>query len=114
VQEQCAIAVPEEAWQRFLKAHFPLKDEQRHKRHPQFQRRHDLDRLWRTDERVAPWRGTAYGVIAAVNTYEHHIAEGKPDRSRPERNAHRAVNGSFDALDERTSKTLLRILQAAH
>lgn len=32
-----------------------------------------LRTLYRTDERVTPWTGTAFGVFQAVNTYRHHV-----------------------------------------
>ncbi len=37
-------------------------------------RREVLQRLYRHDERVAPWAGTAWGVVQAVNTMTHHEA----------------------------------------
>jgi len=111
VAKQCQTVVDEDAWQRFLIAHFPLKNDHKYEKHPQFRRRAELDRLWRSDERVAPWSGTAYGVIAAVNTFEHHVATGSAERSRAERNAHRAISGRFDAIDLQTMQTLQKVLQ---
>ncbi len=35
-------------------------------------KRQSLQHLYRTDPRVAPWAGTAHGVLQAVNTYHHH------------------------------------------
>lgn len=35
-------------------------------------KRDALNRLYRHDERVAPWAGTGLGVVQAVNTYAHH------------------------------------------
>ena len=89
-----------------------MKNEDKFNRHPQFDRRQRLNEMRELDERVAPWRGTAYGVIAAVNTYEHHIAAGsKPsDRSRAERNAVRALNQRFDQIDIRNMKRLQEVL----
>ena len=110
VRNQCNIRVTDETWQRFLRAHFPLKNEHRFKQHRQFDRRRAIDALWTSDDRVAPWRGTAYGVIAAVNTYEHHLATGSSERSRAERNAHRAMTGRFDHIDARTLKTLTSVM----
>lgn len=64
-----------------------------------------LNRLWRYDDRVAPWAGTAYGVIAAVNTYTHHEALVRgSDRST--RNAERMITGKVDELDRNTLKVL--------
>jgi phage/plasmid-like protein (TIGR03299 family) len=104
------ISVDDRAWSTFLRAHFPLKNESTFKTHPQFDRRAALNFLWREDPRVAPWSGTAYGVLAAVNTYEHHVSKGTSERSRAERNATRAINGRFDEIDTKTLGTLSTVL----
>lgn len=72
-------------------------------------KRDALERLYRHDHRVAPWAGTAHGVLAAVNTYEHHegIVRGA---SRPDRNMLRTVTGDFARLDRETMSTLDRVL----
>lgn len=110
VKEQCQVRVSNETWTVFVKAHFPLRNEAANPRHAQMERRRALSHLWNEDERVAPWRNTAYGVVAAVNTYQHHVASGGPTRSRPERNAHQALMGKFDGLDRRTLRTLQGVL----
>lgn len=68
----------------------------------------DIVQLWNYDERVAPWKGTAYGVLAAVNTWEHH---GKTVRNatRAERNMARAITGEFDKLDSSTLQLLAKV-----
>jgi phage/plasmid-like protein (TIGR03299 family) len=72
-------------------------------------KRDALQRLYRHDHRVAPWAGTAHGVLAAVNTYEHHegIVRGA---TRPERNMLRTVTGDFARLDRESMKVLDRVL----
>lgn len=37
-------------------------------------KRGELVKLWNHDERVAPWTGTAYGVLQAFNTYGAHLS----------------------------------------
>jgi phage/plasmid-like protein (TIGR03299 family) len=68
----------------------------------------DLWRLWRHDERVAPWAGTAYGVLAAVNTYTHHHATVR-GATRAERNAGRVITGGHDTLDRHTLDVLAAV-----
>ncbi|MDE0571808.1 DUF932 domain-containing protein [Demequina sp. B12] len=65
--------------------------------------------MWATDPRVAPWRGTAHGVLQAANTYEHHA---RPVRgaSRAERNMLRTVTGDFAAADHHARELLNRVL----
>ena len=53
--------------------------------------------LWRRDERVAPWRGSAYGVLAAFNTASHHVFGA--DKTRIERNQQRVIEGEWDRFD---------------
>lgn len=67
-----------------------------------------LTRLWKDDERVAPWKGTAYGVLAAVNTWTHHEQTVR-GRSRAEANMARVVTGKVDDLDRSTLDLLATI-----
>jgi phage/plasmid-like protein (TIGR03299 family) len=57
-----------------------------------------LQRLYQHDERVAPWAGTAWGVMAAVNTWEHHEKTVRGSE-RAERNMLRTVTGDFGKTD---------------
>jgi len=74
-------------------------------------KRESLELLYRADPRVAPWTGTAHGVLQAVNTYEHHEAVVRGDRA--ERNNLKTVTGGFGHLDRRTWQTLRPVLAAA-
>ena len=66
-------------------------------------------RPYERDPRVAPWHGTAFGVLQAVNTYEHHE---RPVRgaTRAERNMLRTVKGEFGDLDRQAWKHLESVL----
>lgn len=48
--------------------------------------------LWRHDLRVAPWRGTALGVVQATNTYTTHYATVR-GMHRAERQAEALIKG---------------------
>jgi phage/plasmid-like protein (TIGR03299 family) len=61
-------------------------------------KRDTLWRLWRNDERVAPWRGTGFGALQALNTYNHH-EQNVRGMSRQERNMLNAVNGQTEKAD---------------
>lgn len=71
-------------------------------------KRETLQRLYRQDHRVAPWAGTAHGVLAAVNTYEHHEGTVR-GATRPDRNMFRTVTGDFARVD----REALRVLETA-
>ncbi len=72
-------------------------------------KRDTLNRLYTRDPRVAPWAGTAHGVLQAVNTYEHHegIIRGA---TRAERNMLRTLTGDFAQLDHTSWNTMSQIL----
>ncbi len=101
--------VSEDTFERFVRARFSLKNETVYRRHPQFERREVLRQLWRQDPRVAPWRGNAYGVVAAVNTYEHHYSGAAEGPHAAERNAKRLVSGRFDQIDQEALKLLAKV-----
>jgi phage/plasmid-like protein (TIGR03299 family) len=111
VRNLCRVEVSQKMWQEFLQAHLPDRDSAR-ARHLAETRRAELRHLWDHDERVAPWRGTAWGVVQAVNTHTHHYATVRRV-GRPERNASNAVTGTFDKLDKATVATLDTVLATA-
>jgi phage/plasmid-like protein (TIGR03299 family) len=113
VAELCAIKVSDGDWAKFLDEITPMGDEQSERsRSMAEKKRAGLQRLWDNDIRVAPWRGTAHGVVQAVNTYVHHegIVRGV---DRAERNMLRAVTGGVDALDRSTLDGLNRVIARA-
>lgn len=69
-----------------------------------------LTELWNRDDRVVPWKGTAFGVVQAVNTYDQHVAavrngsgdEGGKGAVRYARSVLAAADGT---LSDRTSDT---------
>lgn len=115
VAQLCQIMVPARDWTRFLDTYVARTDKTGAALKGRAltladKKRDTLQRLYRYDQRVAPWAGTANGVIAAVNTYEHHenAVRGVP---RPERNMLRTVTGDFARLD-RTTMTVLETVLA--
>lgn len=55
--------------------------------------------LYRFDERVAPWRGNAYGTWQAFNTYSQHESRLNKGTNRIEKNARMLVDGRQDKAD---------------
>jgi len=109
----CRIDVSDKAWSYFLNAHAPLEVKGAEKtgaaRTIALNERENLTQLWNADPRVAPWRGTAWGVLQAVNTFTHHMSTVK-NAHRPERNMTRAITGGVDKLDRGTVATLNKVL----
>lgn len=81
--------------------------------------RDELNQLWLHDERVAPWKGTAWGVLAADNTWRHWKQSVKGDTDRFERNMERSVRVDLHGrsqtgrADLAAMNTLARVLQPA-
>lgn len=111
VARLCRVEVTDRQWSAFLDAHAPMPTDAGRARTSAERKRDTLARLWNHDARVSPWRGSAYGVVQAVNTYVHHeqIVRGA---GRAERNMTRAVSGGVDQLDRDTLTTLGAVLAA--
>lgn len=73
-------------------------------------KRDNLIGMYQTDNRVAPWKGTAFGILQAVNTYEHHESRANKGTVRLERNMLRTVKGEYESLDRDTNKVLQAVL----
>lgn len=116
VAQLCATTVTPRQWGTFLDRHVPERDaggmplKGRALTLAQ-KKRAALERLYSHDDRVAPWAGTAHGVLQAINTYEHHEGTVR-GATRAERNMLRTVTGDFAALDMNTWKELALVLAA--
>ncbi|MGY2062838.1 hypothetical protein ACW9HQ_48805, partial [Nocardia gipuzkoensis] len=69
--------------------------------------------LYKKDERVHPWAGTAYGVLQAVNTFNHHLSTVRGDTPRAERNMSNALRGKTAEADRQTLELIDRVLVSA-
>jgi phage/plasmid-like protein (TIGR03299 family) len=107
-----AETVTPRTWAAFLDEWSPMPEEKGRGRTVAEAKREGLGKLWNHDERVAPWSGTAWGVVQAVNTWTHH-EQGVRGASRAERNMLRAVEGGADTLDGGTLATLRKVQVAA-
>lgn len=68
--------------------------------------RGEYHRLWNHDPRVAPWKGTAFGAVQAVNTYRQHIRPTRGETIRVERNMMDTLTGQTELNDQRAFKVL--------
>lgn len=105
-----ARTVSEAQWQKFLDEYTGRSAELDGKAEAHAKRRaSELEALWATDERVSPWRGTAWGVLAATNTHMHHVQTVR-GASRIDRNTERMVLG-MSAIAQ-SGRNALRTLAA--
>lgn len=108
VEQLTAEVVTEARWARFLDAYANTEVDSKRAATLAAERRDKLARLWNYDERVAPYAGTAWGVVQAVNTYAHHEAQVR-GASRATRNTERTVTGEWDKIDRRTLDVLATV-----
>lgn len=98
-------------WERIVKELIPMPDDPTKSKRAATvatRKRDTLMRLWRHDERVAPWSGTAFGAWQAFNTYGQHEATVR-GMSRQERNMLNAVNGTIESADADTVRRILAL-----
>lgn len=110
IERMLTIDVSDVQWSKFVEAAAPI-DENTTKRSTTMAetKRGALTGLWRTDMRVAPWAGTAWGVIQAVNTYNEHLSIVR-NVDGFERKMSRAVKGQIAQDDRGTMATLATVL----
>jgi len=117
VAQLCRMKVTQSQWKAFLDAHIPRVNATTGlpltgRSHTLAEAKRDsLTTLYRSDPRVAPWAGTAHGVLQAVNTYSQH--EGVVRGDRAERNSLQTITGEFGEVDRRTWQALKPVLAAA-
>jgi phage/plasmid-like protein (TIGR03299 family) len=100
--------VSDERWTAFTKAYANFDPDKPGKALTNAERKiSTLNTLWNHDERVAPWRNNAWGVLAAVNTAEHHIFGS--DANRETRNGLRTIQGKWDGIDQNTLRVLATV-----
>jgi phage/plasmid-like protein (TIGR03299 family) len=112
------IDVSDKQWREFLDLHVPMPDLSGELTGPQKRsvtlrenRRDELTRLWTKDVKVAPWTGTAFGVVQAVNTYR--TWEGivrRVEGGRLERNFTSDVTGANADEDNKVIEDLAQVL----
>ncbi len=69
--------------------------------------------LYHNDPRVAPWKGTAFGVGQAYNTWQHHYASVRKGVPRAVRNMENVLNGKMGTLDNQVLTILSDVTHAA-
>lgn len=117
VSELCNITVTDADWEKFLDEINPIPEEDGRGKTRAQNKRDILTGMWESDNRVSPWRNNAWGVVQAVNTYDHwengvHGEDENPN-ARNERNMTRAIKGGVDTMDKDTLETLKSVLVTA-
>jgi len=76
LERMLSVAVPDDAFGRFLSSFVPINEEDKPAKKTRSERkRQELTQLYKADSRVAPWHGTEFGVVQAVNTWNQHMSQ---------------------------------------
>ena len=110
VAELCAETVTDAEWKRVMDAMVPVPEEDGAGKTIANNKRLELDALWKNDERVAPWRGTSYGVLSAFNTWNAHLKVVRgADGGRAERNMVKVLAGQTGKEDREVLRVLAEV-----
>ena len=109
VKALCETAVSDPQWAKFKDLYVPVPESAGRAQTIAVNKRDALENLYRNDNRVAPWAGTAWGVAQAVNTYGQHIQTVR-GAQRSERNMLRTINGDIDKEDANALVVLSKAL----
>jgi phage/plasmid-like protein (TIGR03299 family) len=113
VKRLCEVTVTDQQWKAFLEAHVPVEqDASKRSVTLADSKRESLTSLWKNDNRVSPWKNTAFGVLQADNTYRHHIQTVRGGE-RVERNNLQTIDGTVDKQDREVLDTLRKVLVSA-
>jgi phage/plasmid-like protein (TIGR03299 family) len=102
----CQWSVTEAQFQAFLKQLVPMPKDKGRGMTMAENKMEKLAELYHTDPRCAPWTKTAFGVLQAVNTYNHHESGTRGTDSRAVRNLENVVSGKFASADVDALKCL--------
>lgn len=106
IEALTSVYVSDAEWDRFLDQVAKVDPEASKRSQTMAEnKREALTGLWNRDERANQWRNTAWGVVAAMNTYEHHFATVR-NAGRAERNMLNMVTGATEKADADVLATL--------
>lgn len=119
VEELADIVVSDGDFEQFLEQLVPFIDSKgkvipEDKRGRKQAKRDKIANLYQNDARVTPWKGSALGVLQAVNTFEQHVqgTTGKAGPDIAQRNMLRTVQGKTDKSDADTVKLIREVVAA--
>jgi hypothetical protein len=102
IEELLSVKVSDGDWQRFVDLVVPIAPDAKGRGLTMAQNKiGELNKLYKHDVRVAPWKGTGLGALQAVNTYDQHVAtmrnlgDGNKAQARYGRSLLNAADGSL-------------------
>jgi phage/plasmid-like protein (TIGR03299 family) len=111
VEQLLSIKVSDQVFDKFISSMFHVENPDNKMALTRSQNNIDqFKTIYTTDNRVAPWKGTAYGVLQLVNTHRHHYRATKTNTVRVERNMMDALNGITEQQDKQAMRRLLALV----
>ena len=90
-----------------MKRYVPVNDDQSKQAVTRAENtRLEFANLWQNDVRVAPWRGTGFGVTQAVNTHRQHMRPTRGETMIVERTMMDALTGKTEMADAKAVSLL--------
>jgi phage/plasmid-like protein (TIGR03299 family) len=76
LERQLAVEVSDNDFSRFLQSFVPIdEDDMPAKKTRSERKRQEITTLYKGDPRVTAWKGTEFGVVQAVNTWQTHMSQ---------------------------------------
>lgn len=99
VARLCKWKVSEKAWNNMLDLVIPMPEDSGRAMTMVEKKRGEIIHLYTDDERSAQWHGTAFGVLQAFNTWNHHYAQVRKGIPRVVRNMENVVTDKMANAD---------------
>jgi phage/plasmid-like protein (TIGR03299 family) len=97
LQQLTNTKVTEKEFDQYLDIAYEIPEDKGRGQTMAMKARDALSTLWSSDERCAPWHGTAFGVVQTQNTYNQHVRTVKGSEGnevhRAERNQENVLKG---------------------
>lgn len=110
IDRLCATPVTDRQFDAWLTMYVSPASDSKHATTRTDNTRDRMRAMWASDARVAPWKGTAFGVTQLANTYSLHERGTKGSTVRAERNMVELLNGTADRGDDRAARVLANVL----
>lgn len=107
IEALLSVKVSDVQFDKFVTAHVPINDEESKQAISRAENtRMEFFNLWQNDVRVAPWRGTGFGVLQAVNTHRQHLRPTRGDTMLVERTMMDSLTGKTEIADRKATELL--------
>lgn len=112
VEKLLAVKVDDRQFERFLTKLVPSEGKNSKAGETRsFGQREKYRLMWNTDERVSPWKGTAYGVLQMVNTAFQHERPVRKNTIAVERTMLETLKGTVAENDEHALNLLFSVVK---